>query len=140
MIAKTLAATRGCGANLAKQLQAGSVLGLVGELGAGKTSFVQGVARGLGYADWRHVVSPTYTIVNEYVGGRLALVHIDLYRLDNMHAAIDLGLPEYMAHRNAVVAVEWANHLPSLLPPDTIWITLAFEAHHRRITLPILGG
>ncbi len=97
------------------------------------------MARGLGYDDWRHVVSPTYTIVNEYSGGRLPLIHIDLYRLDSMNAAIDLGLPEVMMSQDAVVAVEWADHLPALLPADALWVKLAFTAHHRIISMPILS-
>jgi tRNA threonylcarbamoyladenosine biosynthesis protein TsaE len=96
------------GAALANELEAGAVLLLSGELGAGKTAFVRGLAQGLGlHAD--EVTSPTFTLVHEYRGGRLPLVHVDLYRLDR--AELDeIGLDDDLA-RTGVVAIEWPERL-----------------------------
>ena len=93
---------------LAEELQPGDVLLLSGNLGAGKTAFVRGLAEGLGI-DPREVSSPTFTLVHEYRGGRFALYHVDLYRLDRA-ATDDLGLDELGA-RDGVVAVEWPDRL-----------------------------
>jgi tRNA threonylcarbamoyladenosine biosynthesis protein TsaE len=97
-IARTLAAT----------LQAGDVLLLAGDLGAGKTTFVRGVAEGLGI-DAGEVSSPTFTLVHEYRGGRLTLYHADLYRLDRT-ATEDLGLEE-IGVKDGVLAIEWPDRL-----------------------------
>ena len=95
-------------AALARDLVPGAVLLLSGELGAGKTAFVRGLAQGLGL-DATEVTSPTFTLVHEYRGGRLPLIHIDLYRLDR--ADLDeLGLDDELA-RNGVVAIEWPERL-----------------------------
>ena len=93
---------------LAEELHAGDVLLLSGNLGAGKTAFVRGLAEGLGI-DPREVSSPTFTLVHEYRGGRFALYHVDLYRLDRA-ATDDLGLDELGA-RDGVVAIEWPDRL-----------------------------
>ena len=93
---------------LAEELQPGDVLLLSGNLGAGKTAFVRGLAEGLGI-DPREVSSPTFTLVHEYRGGRFALYHVDLYRLDRA-ATDDLGLDELGA-RDGVVAIEWPDRL-----------------------------
>lgn len=94
----------------------GTVLGLDGDLGAGKTTFIQGLAAGWGVQDLREVVSPTYALMNIYPGRRGPLVHIDLYRLDDPELAQMLGLEEAMSDPAALVAVEWAERLPELLP------------------------
>ena len=93
---------------LAEELQAGDVLLLSGNLGSGKTAFVRGLAEGLGI-DPREVSSPTFTLVHEYRGGRFALYHVDLYRLERA-ATDDLGLDELGA-RDGVVAIEWPDRL-----------------------------
>ena len=98
------AETSSIGERIASQLTAGDVVLLYGELGAGKTAFVRGLARGLG-APADDVSSPTFTIVQEYSGGRLVLQHVDLYRLTPVEAA-DLGLDE-MVSGETVVAIEW---------------------------------
>ena len=100
--------TIAAGRSLAAALQPGAVVLLSGDLGAGKTAFVRGLAEGLGF-DTREVTSPTFTLVHEYRGGRLPLIHVDLYRLDR--ADLDeIGLDEDLAARG-VVAVEWAERL-----------------------------
>lgn len=98
---------------LATTLSAGDVLLLSGELGAGKTAFVRGLASGLGI-DEEDVSSPTFTLVHEYRGGRLTLYHVDLYRLDRA-AADDLGLDE-LGVADGVLAIEWPDRLTHTLP------------------------
>ena len=105
--------TAAAGRELAPALRAGSVVLLFGDLGAGKTAFVRGLAEGLG-APREDVTSPTFTLVQEYRGGRLPLVHVDLYRLDDHREIDDLGLDERAD--DAVVAIEWAEKLAR---PDT---------------------
>ena len=105
--------TRSIAAALARDLAMGSVLLLSGDLGAGKTAFVRGLAEGLGI-DPDEVTSPTFTIVHEYRGGRLPLVHVDLYRLDR--ADLDeIGLDQDLA-ATGVVAVEWSERLSRSIP------------------------
>ena len=105
--------TRAIAATLARNLVAGSVLLLSGDLGAGKTAFVRGLAEGLGISP-DEVTSPTFTLVHEYRGGRLPLIHVDLYRLDR--ADLDeIGLDEDLAAKG-VTAVEWAERLTRRTP------------------------
>lgn len=105
---KSEAETRAIAAALARSLMPGAVILLAGDLGAGKTAFVRGLAEGLGL-DADEVTSPTYTLVHEYRGGRLPLIHVDLYRLDR--AELDeIGLDQDLA-ANGVTAVEWAARL-----------------------------
>jgi tRNA threonylcarbamoyladenosine biosynthesis protein TsaE len=107
------AETVAAGRDLARDLSAGSVVLLSGDLGAGKTAFVRGLAEGLG-VDPAEVSSPTFTLVQEYRGGRLPLVHADLYRLNDPREIDDLGLEELGAE--AVLAIEWADRLPRPVP------------------------
>jgi tRNA threonylcarbamoyladenosine biosynthesis protein TsaE len=105
--------TRGIATTLAETLQAGAVVLLSGDLGAGKTAFVRGLAEGLGI-DAGEVTSPTFTLVHEYRGGRLPLVHVDLYRLDR--ADLDeIGLDQDLAAAG-IVAVEWAERMARDIP------------------------
>ena len=111
------------GRDLASTLQAGDVVLLSGDLGAGKTAFVKGLAEGLGVAR-DDVSSPTFTLVQEYRGGRLPLFHVDLYRLNDPREIEDLGLEEIAAA--GVLAIEWAEKLPlALRRPDAVRVHLA---------------
>ena len=105
---------------LAGKLRAGSVVLLIGDLGAGKTAFVRGLARGLGIAP-QEVSSPTFTLIQEYRGGRLPFFHVDLYRLDDPREIDDLGLDELGV--GGVVAIEWADKLPRP-PQDAIVVRI----------------
>lgn len=105
VVANSEADTEAAGERLAAELSAGDVVLLHGELGAGKTAFVRGLARGLG-APPDDVSSPTFTLIQEYRGGRLPLFHVDLYRLEPREVD-DLGLDE-LTSGQAVVAIEWA--------------------------------
>lgn len=108
-ISQSEAETAAAGQDLARRLEPGSVVLLSGDLGAGKTIFVKGLAAGLGI-DPADVSSPTFTLVQEYRGGRLPLYHVDLYRLRSIEVD-DLGLDE-MAWSGGVVAIEWPDRLP----------------------------
>ena len=100
--------TERIGEALGKILPAGTLLAYEGDLGAGKTAFTRGLARGLGYLD--PVTSPTYTIVNEYLGGRLPLFHFDMYRLRSSDDLFDIGWEDYL-DRNGICAVEWSENV-----------------------------
>jgi len=116
------------GFELAPLLPAASVLLLFGDLGAGKTAFVRGLAEALG-VDRDQVSSPTFTLVQEYRGGRLPLFHADLYRLDDPREIDDLGLDEIAA--GGVLAIEWAEKMPR--PPDhAIRVSLEYTGDTER--------
>lgn len=104
------------GESWAADLVGGEVFALHGVLGAGKTQLVKGLARGLGYRG--DVTSPTFTIVHEYIGGRLPVYHIDLYRIESEKDAIDIGLEEYLPGEGVTV-IEWPEKIYDLLPPQT---------------------
>ena len=104
--------TEKVGAALGKVLTPGTVLAYRGDLGAGKTAFTRGLARGLGYRE--PVTSPTYTIVNEYLGGRLPLFHFDMYRLASSDDLWDIGWEDYL-ERGGVCAVEWSENVEDAL-------------------------
>jgi tRNA threonylcarbamoyladenosine biosynthesis protein TsaE len=109
------------GEQLARDLHRGDVLAVSGELGAGKTALVKGIARGLGIA--QDVTSPTFTLVHEYVGGRLPLFHVDLYRLKNLEQALAIGIEEYV-NGPGVTVIEWAEKIEPLLPAHTTRIRM----------------
>ena len=100
--------TESLGEALGKILTPGTVIAYLGDLGAGKTAFTRGLARGLGYRE--PVTSPTYTIVNEYLGGRLPLFHFDMYRLRSSDDLFDIGWEDYL-DRGGVCAVEWSENV-----------------------------
>ena len=124
--------TEALGEALGKRLQAGSIVAYRGSLGAGKTAFTRGLARGLGIS--MRVTSPTYTIVNEYTGGRLPLFHFDMYRLHDADDLFDIGWEDYL-ERGGVCAVEWSENVAEAM---TGAITVAIEKtadDARRITI-----
>ena len=125
-------ATQQLGMDLGKSLTAGSVLLLTGDLGSGKTTLVQGLALGLNIED--SIVSPTFTIINEYFSGRLPLYHLDLYRLNEAEVD-DLHLESYWLGLETIlgiVAIEWAERL-SYLPDDYLRIELTYDPVEGRI-------
>ena len=124
--------TAGVGRRLASQLQPGSVLLLVGDLGAGKTALVRGLAEGLGVAP-EDVSSPTFTLIQEYRGGRVPLNHVDLYRLDEPREIDELGLEEL--GEGSVLAIEWAEKLPRSIA-DAIEVRIEHrDGDERRLTI-----
>jgi tRNA threonylcarbamoyladenosine biosynthesis protein TsaE len=126
------AQTAAIGRELGSSLSAGDAVLLYGDLGAGKTAFVRGLAEGLGIEP-DEVSSPTFTLVQEYRGGRLPLFHVDLYRLDDRREIDDLGLEEIAA--DGVLAIEWAEKLRAL-PPGAITVRIAHgEDDTRTVTL-----
>lgn len=112
------------GEEVAKELQSGDIIALVGDLGAGKTHFSKGVVLGLGSDD--DVTSPTFSLVNEYQGGRIPIFHFDFYRLDSPDELEQIGWEEYL-DETGVVVVEWADKFPELLPEQTIWYQFTVE-------------
>lgn len=118
--ARNLSETLALGKELGELIEPGTVICLRGDLGSGKTSFVQGLALGLGVPEDVYVTSPSYTLVNEYMG-RMPLYHLDLYRLNDPDELWDMGVDEMMANKG-VVAVEWPDKLPPGMVSDHIRI------------------
>ena len=126
-------ATRRLAERLGKKARPGDVLALVGDLGVGKTCFVQGLARGLGVTQGR-VASPTFNIVIEHAG-RVPLYHIDLYRIADRGELTELGLETYL-YGPGLCAVEWMDRFPDLAPPERVEVGLSIEgARKRRLTV-----
>ena len=124
--------TESLGEALGKILTPGTVIAYLGDLGAGKTAFTRGLARGLGYRE--PVTSPTYTIVNEYLGGRLPLFHFDMYRLRSSDDLFDIGWEDYL-DRGGVCAVEWSENVADAMENA---VTVRIEKtgdESRRITI-----
>ena len=109
------------GENIGKRARAGEIYTLTGDLGAGKTVLAKGVAAGLGIDE--HVSSPTFTILQEYRGGRLPLYHFDVYRIEDPEEMFEVGLADYL-HGEGVCLIEWAEQIAELLPAETIDIVL----------------
>lgn len=129
IISHSAAETFACGVRSAAQLARGDVLALAGDLGAGKTQFVKGLAHGLGYH--REVTSPTFTLVHEYRGGRLPLYHLDCYRLETPEELLEIGLDEYL-RPEGVTAIEWADKFAALLPANTLWLRFRIHENDER--------
>jgi tRNA threonylcarbamoyladenosine biosynthesis protein TsaE len=134
--ASTAAEMQALGERLGRALRAGDVVALVGPLGAGKTTFVQGLARGAGVAADRHVASPTFALVNEHPG-RVPLVHADLYRINDRAELAELGLDD--AFDRGAVAIEWLDRFPDAAPADRLELTIAIDADGAR-TLAARGA
>ena len=124
--------TEALGARLARSIEGGAVIAMYGDLGAGKTAFVRGTARGMGL-DCR-VSSPTFTIVNEYLGER-ELIHFDMYRLSSADELFDIGWEDYIS-RGAVCAVEWSENVEDAFYGDEIKLTIEkLSDTERKITI-----
>ncbi|MBI4510604.1 MAG: tRNA (adenosine(37)-N6)-threonylcarbamoyltransferase complex ATPase subunit type 1 TsaE [Deltaproteobacteria bacterium] len=119
------------GVALGRLLGPGDVLGLVGELGAGKTVLVQGIGRGLGVPDEVPITSPTFTLINEYLGGRMPLFHVDLYRLSREEELEHVGLCD-LYRGEGVVAVEWFDRFPSHAPAEYLEVRLEIVSGEER--------
>jgi len=131
-ITNSPAETEALGAALGRVLTPGTVIAYRGDLGAGKTAFTRGLARGLGYSD--PVTSPTYTIVNEYLGGRLPLFHFDMYRLRSSDDLWDIGWEDYL-DRGGVCAVEWSENVEDALEGALTVTIEKLGEDSRRITI-----
>ena len=129
-ISNSPAETEAIARRLAKDLVAGSVLALKGELGSGKTLFTQGLAAGL--ESDAPVTSPTFTILHEYQGGRLPVYHFDFFRLENRESALQLGLEDYF-FSDGVSVIEWADRFQDLIPAQARWISLEIKSERQRI-------
>ena len=120
-------ATRKLAAEVASLAQPGDIVVLAGELGTGKTVWVQGFARGLGVEE--AVTSPTFTLVRPYTGSRLRLLHVDVYRIDHLSEVVDLGLLEQLDERpGAVACIEWGDLAEPVLPADFLEVRLELGA------------
>ncbi|MCK5508728.1 MAG: tRNA (adenosine(37)-N6)-threonylcarbamoyltransferase complex ATPase subunit type 1 TsaE [Desulfobacterales bacterium] len=126
--------TRALGEKAGKHLEPGTVLSLTGDLGSGKTTFVQGLARGLDVPDDYYITSPTYTLINEYPG-RYHLFHVDLYRIENHADFDDIGLYEIL-RSDGIAAIEWADKLPKDLLSEYLAIHIdIFNDESRKISM-----
>lgn len=132
LASRSPAETRRIGERIGRALAAGDVVALVGELGAGKTALVQGIARGLGVGE--RVASPSFTIVNEHAG-RVPLFHADFYRLQSIDELDAIGFDDYFG-RGGVVVVEWADRFPTALPRERLDVRIdTTGARTRKLTL-----
>ncbi|MGH2590219.1 MAG: tRNA (adenosine(37)-N6)-threonylcarbamoyltransferase complex ATPase subunit type 1 TsaE [Actinomycetota bacterium] len=136
LAAPTAEDTRAIGGALAPLLRRGDAVLLTGELGAGKTTFVQGVARAVGYEG--QVASPTFTLVREYRAPRIRIVHADVYRLDRFQDVVDLGLHE-LAEDGALL-VEWGEAVETLFPSDRLLVELAMSGDGEERSVAIRGS
>ena len=116
---------------IAKKITAGCIIGLRGNLGAGKTVFARGFARGLGIDEI--ISSPTFTLIKEYsTGNNQWLYHLDLYRITDTNSALVFGIDEYLNDSNAIVLIEWPERIHEILPPDTIFIDIERTGKNKR--------
>ena len=131
-LSQSPAQTESFAAQLAKCLVPGTVIAYRGDLGAGKTAFTRGLAKGLGITE--SVTSPTYTIVNEYLSGKMPLFHFDMYRLESEDALFDIGWEDYL-ERGGICAVEWSENVPEAME-NALVITIEKTGEDtRRITV-----
>jgi tRNA threonylcarbamoyladenosine biosynthesis protein TsaE len=129
LISHSVAQTQRLGARLGELAQAGDVLCLEGELGTGKTCFVQGLGRGLGIVE--DINSPTFILANEHRGGRLILFHLDAYRVGSPREALGIGLDDYLAG-DGVCVIEWAEKIRAALPAERLWINFRHLGESKR--------
>ena len=120
-VTKSEAETEQFASDFARKVKTGTIIALHGNLGAGKTVFSRGFARGLGITE--PISSPTFTIIQEYpIENNNWLFHLDLYRIENSDAALAFGLDEYLEDDNSIMLIEWSERIPELLPPETTHI------------------
>jgi tRNA threonylcarbamoyladenosine biosynthesis protein TsaE len=129
-IAADAQATREVAAEFVANLREGSVVALTGDLGSGKTEFVKGLVAGLGSS--AQVTSPTFTLIHEYLGGRLPLYHMDLYRLTSEHELDEIGFDDYLS-RPGICAIEWPNRFPQRIPEAAIRVTMSITETDERV-------
>ncbi|HED03845.1 MAG TPA: tRNA (adenosine(37)-N6)-threonylcarbamoyltransferase complex ATPase subunit type 1 TsaE [Candidatus Fraserbacteria bacterium] len=130
--------TRAWGLKLARRLQAGDCLLLIGELGAGKTTLVQGIASGFGVPPEK-IRSPTFVLIREY-DGQIPIYHVDAYRLRSAEELLDVGFEDYLASGRGLVIVEWGEVVRPLCPPDSWEVRLEILDEHRRRLTSFLGA
>ncbi|MDD4202924.1 MAG: tRNA (adenosine(37)-N6)-threonylcarbamoyltransferase complex ATPase subunit type 1 TsaE [Candidatus Omnitrophica bacterium] len=134
-ISSSLEQTLSIGEKLVKTLLPGTVIALKGDLGAGKTVFTKGIAKGLGIKDYRHVNSPTFVIIKEYQKGIMPLYHFDVYRLNDIEELETIGYKEYF-YGDGISVVEWANKIEEALPDKRVDVYLEHvDEHTRKITI-----
>lgn len=121
-ICNNLADTQSLANEFAKTLVGGEVVTLNGDLGAGKTTFTQSLAKALGIS--QAVTSPTFTLMNQYLSGRLKLFHFDMYRIDDIDEILETGLTEFFGQKDAVCVIEWAENIAPLLPKKLTKVTI----------------
>ena len=128
--------TEALGQALVQKLAPGAVVAFSGDLGAGKTAFVRGMAQGLGIT--QRVTSPTFTIVNEYEGGRLPLFHFDMYRLHSAEELFDIGWEDFLS-RGGICAVEWSENIQEALEPGTVYVDIRRGQGEQERSISIKG-
>lgn len=120
-------------ARLSETLKGGEVIAFRGDLGMGKTCFMRGLARGMGYNG--DVTSPTFNLINEYIGGRLPIFHFDMYRISGWDELYSSGYFEYL-EQNGIVAAEWSENIEAALPDDTVYVEIErLSEEGRKITI-----
>lgn len=145
IITKSFVETRELGKKLASQLKGGEVIALYGDLGAGKTTFMQGLAHGLGIT--KNLISPTFIIMRTYIVGNReqttgisTLYHLDLYRIETEAEAVDLGLLDLMSDPQNIVAIEWPDKIENILPEKRINVYFEYlEDDQRQIKISSLS-
>lgn len=129
MLSSSIQETISFGKKFAEELNAGDVVCLEGDLGAGKTHFVKGVASFFGVKE-EQVSSPTFTLINEYQGA-VPIYHFDCYRLKNEQEALEIGTEEYF-YGDGISIVEWPQKIRNLIPPEAVWISITHSGEHQR--------
>jgi len=129
-ISNSASETEAIGRQFGKELDAGSILALKGELGSGKTQFTKGLVAGLGSS--LPVTSPTFTIIHEYPGGHLPVYHFDFFRLENRESVAQLGLDDYF-FGDGISVIEWADRFPESIPEQARWILFEIKSESARL-------
>ena len=129
MLSSSIEETIHFGKQFAERLKPGDVVCLIGELGAGKTHFVKGIASYFG-VNPVEVSSPTFTLINEY-NGSSSVYHFDCYRIKNEQEALEIGTEDYL-YSDGISVVEWPEKIRNLLPPESVWVTISHKGVHKR--------